>query len=95
MTVRPGSCVAAGAGTGGEGMDSGTDSGGASVCGRTNITSPHTPPKTRQLRRVTNTTAPIRDEPAKKLLYESIRTRIGQRSRDGWSGRLTVCPSWR
>lgn len=90
MTVRAGRCVAAGDQTGGAGLDTGTDSDGASLCGRTNITSPQTAPNTRQLRRVTNTTAPIRDEPAKKLLYEGIRTR----SAGGTGmGRAAVSPS--
>lgn len=71
MALRTGRGVVEGEETGGEGMDTGMASGRASLCGKVEMTSPQTPPKTRQLRRVTNTTAPIRDGPAKKLLYES------------------------
>ena len=55
-----------GEGAGGMVGESGAVAGGTSLCGRSKMTSPQTPPRTRQLSNVTRITAPIRDEPAKE-----------------------------
>lgn len=79
-TALPEGRAVEGGRTGLGGEEIGWLSGTTSLWGRRRMTSPQTPPRTRQLSNVTKMTAPMRDEPAKEPLGDRCSVPMDQRN---------------